>query len=255
VIRVRSPLLLLIDGAWVPHGPERVELEARPGSAHEHRVRVRGEGRQLWVDPSLPAPGEEGLLAPEAQALRAAGAGVPSQPLELERRGPASSQPGVAASARAAASAALAQLGAPAADEPADRALRAGEPCTLAGALEPLQPAQRAWLSERLLLARDPASERPADELPGAGLRAQPPAPREARAEAEAPEREVRQRQALEAAGLVARWHLGRGYQLLLAAEGAREGLRARLAAAGLDELPLDLSAPAAIELVEGAAA
>lgn len=252
VIRVRSPLLLLLDGALVPRGPERVELQLRAGPPAEHRVRVLGGGRQLWVDPSLPAPGDEGPLAPEAAALRCGW--TPRAPLELERLGPLTPQPGVEASARAAASAALAELGAPPADEPADRALRAGEPCTLAGEVEPLTPAQRAWLSEGLLLARDPASPRPADPAPGEGLRAQPPAPREARAAGPpACPREERQRLALEAAGLRARWHLGEGYQLLLAREGAREGLRAALAAAGLDELPLDLRAPAALELSQGA--
>ncbi|HBP22162.1 MAG TPA: hypothetical protein DEA08_30825, partial [Planctomycetes bacterium] len=101
--------------------------------------------------------------------------------------------------------------------------------------------------------ACDPACSRPADAAPGAGLRAQPPAPREAPADPPLCEREARQRAALEAAGLVARWHLGQGYQLLLAAEGARAELHAALAAAGLDELPFDLAAPAALELVEGA--
>ncbi|MGE0710078.1 MAG: hypothetical protein AB7N76_33720 [Planctomycetota bacterium] len=263
MIRARAPLLLLIDGALVPHGPDRVTLTLAPGPASEHRSRVRGLEHQLWVDPSLPPPADEGPLGPEASALREL---PPAQALELEREGPWPPRPGLALAARAAALAAL-EAAAPApapsdpasdlAPDPALLALRAGEPWHLAdGALAPLAPEQRRWLDARLLLARDRtlgrgASPRPRDPDPGAGLLAVPPAPREPERPGRS-ERDARQRAGLEAHGLAAAWLLDDGVWLLLAADGRRDELAAALPTIGLERQPLSLAEPARLEL-EGA--
>lgn len=250
MLRVSAPCVLPFAGwAW-PLGPGRVTVQAAPRSGGlRSLVRDPERGLQLWVDPTLPAPGaEEGPLGCEARLLRAH---PPAVAHELVCGGPRPPFPGAEAARRLALRVALGGQTTIAPASPGEAAALSGLPCGPAGPAEPAAAAAaQALLAARLVLYEDlvarlreepPAPEPPApvpladlggwlEAVRGQGLGAPSRSPRARQLE-----------EALRGAGLQARWPLGLGLALVLCAPEDREGLRGALTAHGLTVLPCAL--------------